>query len=318
LVLAGCPEHQEVRVKIEVEDVTSLRFEDGSPVRAASAVARFGDGLLVAQDDATHGAWLRNGAVRAVRILPAVEGLETFDEATGTKHLKPDLEAACELVVEGEPAVLLLGSGSTPARMRSSLMRLDDGEPRPVVADLSLLYASVARTLDVDPEELNMEGACVVGAALRWFQRGLPSAGIPTASVDLDLSALLAAVGFGADVSSVAVTHPVHYDLGDVDGVGLAVTDAVFLDGQELLVSAAAEDAPNARDDGPVVGAALALLDGEQVRDMSELPDVDGKAPKVEGLTVLERDDASVRVLATVDADDPEACSLAVRLRVRW
>jgi hypothetical protein len=51
---------------------------------------------------------------------------------------------------------------------------------------------------------------------------------------------------------------------------------------------------------------------------MSTIPDVEGQAPKVEGLSLLERDDASVRVLATVDADDPEACSLAVRLRVRW
>jgi hypothetical protein len=307
-----------MRVRIEVEDVTPLRFEDGSPVRAASAVARFGDGWLVAQDDATHGAWVRDGTVTAVRLLPPVRGLDVFDEAAGTKHLKPDLEAACELMVDGDPSVLLLGSGSTPARMRSSLMRLEHGEPRPVVADLSLLYAVVAHTLSVDPDELNMEGACVVGDALRWFQRGLPSAGIPTASVDLDLSALLAAVATGADVSAIAVTDPVHYDIGDADGVALAVTDAVSLHGRSILVCAAAEDAPNTRDDGPVVGAALARLDGELVSDMSTIPDVEGQAPKVEGLSLLERDDASVRVLATVDADDPEACSLAVRLRVHW
>ena len=316
--MVGSGSWKEKRVEIEVEDVTSLRFDDGSPVRAASAIARFGDGLLVAQDDATHGAWVRHDTVTAVRILPAVQGLEIFDEAAGTKHLKPDLEAACELVVDGDPAVLLLGSGSTPARMRSALMRLVDGEPEAVVADLSLLYASVAHTLTVDPEELNMEGACVVGDALRWFQRGLPAAGIPTASVDLDLAALLAAVGRGADVADVAVTHPVHYDLGYVEGVGLAVTDAVVLDGQSILVSAAAEDAPNAREDGPVVGAALAVLDGERVQDMAELPDVEGQAPKVEGLSIVDSDDASVRVLATVDADDPDACSLAVTLRARW
>jgi len=45
---------------------------------------------------------------------------------------------------------------------------------------------------------------------------------------------------------------------------------------------------------------------------------VEGEAPKVEGLSVLERDDAGVRVLATVDADDPEAPSLAVNVHVRW
>jgi hypothetical protein len=67
-----------------------------------------------------------------------------------------------------------------------------------------------------------------------------------------------------------------------------------------------------------VVGSALALLSDEKVRDMAVLPDVDGQVPKVEGLCILERDDSGVRVLATVDADDPEVCSMAVHLRVRW
>ena len=33
-----------------------LRFHDGSPVRSASAIARFGAGWLIAQDDATAAA----------------------------------------------------------------------------------------------------------------------------------------------------------------------------------------------------------------------------------------------------------------------
>jgi hypothetical protein len=186
------------------------------------------------------------------------------------------------------------------------------------VADLSALYATVAKALEVDLDMLNMEGACVVGDSLRWFQRGLPQAGLPTASVDLELSALLAAVASNADVAAIEVSNTRTYDLGDTNGVGLAVTDAVHLSGESLLVSSAAEDTPNPRDDGPVVGAGLALLEADRVRDVAALPEVDGEAPKVEGLSVLERDDAGVRVLATVDADDPEAPSLAVNVHVRW
>ncbi len=40
-------------MRVELESVERLRFADGSPVRAASAVAPFGDGFLVAQDDTT-------------------------------------------------------------------------------------------------------------------------------------------------------------------------------------------------------------------------------------------------------------------------
>ena len=305
-------------MQVEVEGVTSLRFPDGSPVRAASAVARLGDGQLIAQDDATHAAWLRDGTVTAVRLLPPVEGWDAFDKDTGTKHLKPDLEAACEITVDGTPAVLLLGSGSSELRMRSSLVRLDAAEPRTVVTDLSPLYASVVDALRIEPDQLNMEGACVVGSSLRWFHRGMPSAGLPTASVDLDLGRLMAAVAGGADASAVPVSAPRHYDVRDVHGVGLAVTDAVFLGEGAILVSAAAEDAPNPRDDGPVVGSALALLLEGEVTDVAVLPEVDGQVPKVEGLSILEQDDSGVRVLATVDADDPEACSMAVHLRVRW
>jgi hypothetical protein len=306
-------------VRIEVEAVTPLRFPDGSPVRAASAVARLGDGQLIAQDDATHAAWLRDDdTVTAVRLLPPVEGLDVFDEASGTKRLKPDFEAACEVTADGTPAVLLLGSGSSEQRMRSCLVRLEDGEPRTVVTDLSPLYASVVDALGIQADQLNMEGACVVGRSLRWFHRGLPSAGLPTASVDLDLQRLMAAVAENADASAVPVDAPRHYDLGGVRGVGLAVTDAVLLNEGAVLVSAAAENAPNPRDDGPMVGSALALLSDDEVTDMEVLPDVDGEVPKVEGLSILEEMDSGVRVLSTVDADDPEVCSMAVHLRVLW
>ena len=80
---------------IDVLSFDRLRFSDGAPVRSASAVVPFGGGFLVVPDDATHAAWFREDTVTAVRLLPPVAGLELFDEASGTKHLKPDLEAAC-------------------------------------------------------------------------------------------------------------------------------------------------------------------------------------------------------------------------------
>ena len=303
---------------IRIERVERLRFGNGAPVRAASGVAPLGDGFLVVQDDATHAAWVVGSAVSAVRLLPAVEGLEVFDEASGTKHLKPDLEAACPVAADGRAGVLVLGSGSSGARMRWVLLHLDDGEPRSVVADMTPLYGVVADALSVAPDALNMEGACVVGRSLRWFQRGLPSAGLPSGSVDLDLEGALAACVGRARPESVPLANPRHHEIGDVHGVGLAVTDAVALPDGAILASTAAEDSPNPRDDGPVVGSALVRLESSQVRDLAPLPLVEGRVAKVEGLMVTESEPRRARLLAVVDGDQAEQPSLALHLRVRW
>jgi hypothetical protein len=304
-------------LSVEVASVRALRFDDGAPVRAASGVAPLQDGWLVAQDDAAHAAWVRGPGVERLRIVPSVDGHDVFSSASGTKHLKPDLEAACPVEHDGVPGVLLLGSGSTPARMRAALVT-EQGGPQVRVADLSPLYAQVARVLGLAPQDLNLEGACRTGNVLRWFARGNLAAGVPSASVDLDLLPLVRAVTGEADPSGVDVRTPLTYDLGEVGGVGLTVTDAVALPDGRVLLSAAAEDTPNAYDDGPVVAAALALLDGDDLLEVVALPDLEGRVVKVEGLAVMAADERTGRLLAVVDDDDPEAASRSLVLRVRW
>jgi hypothetical protein len=286
---------------IEVENETRLWFAPGSPVRAASAIAAFGDGWLVAQDDATHAAWLRPEGVTAVRVVEPVEGHDTFSSAEGTKHLKPDFEAA--VVVDG--GVLLLGSGSTAARMRAALVTAPGAV---TTADLTPVYHRVAETLGIPLDQLNLEGAARVGEKVRWFQRGNSAAGVASAAVDVNLSALVTA-------ARPEVDSPRRYDLGTVGGVALAVTDAVALPDGRMLVSTAAEDTPNAVDDGPVVGAAIALLDDERVLAVARVP---GGPHKIEGLAVRQAGAAGVALIAVVDADDPDAASTRLDLRVSW
>jgi hypothetical protein len=303
-------------VRVHVDDVTALRFDDGTPVTAASGVAPFGDGWLVAQDDATFAAWLRDGRVTRVRVLPPVEGLDAFSEAAGTKHLKPDLEVACPAETDRGPAVLLLGSGSTARRMRGVLVRLDGGEPVAEAGELGPLYDRVAGRLGLPMDHLNLEGASRHGDTVRWFNRGNLAAGVPSASVEVPVEALVDAVLGRVDAASVPVTGPRAYDLGEVDGVGLAVTDAIALPDGRLLLSAAAEDTPNAVDDGPVVATALALVDDEKVIAVAPIPEVEGHVHKVEGLALREVRDGHVRLLAVVDDDDPATPSTCIDLRV--
>lgn len=300
---------------VVVETVRSLRFDDGSPVRAASAISVFADGWLVAQDDAAHAAWVRPDSVSRVRLVPPVEGHDVFS-AESMKHLKPDFEAGCPVEVDGEQGVLLLGSGSAPARRRAVVV-LGARRPRALVADLTPLYEQIGRQLGRGEGELNLEGACQVDGVLRWFARGNLAAGLPSASVDVDPRALVAAVAGGTG-GAAEVQRPWTYDLGTVDGVGLEVTDAVALPGGRMLLTASAEDAPNAVDDGPVVASALALVEGDRVVATLTLPEVGGVVRKVEGLAVLQHDRSGVQVLAVVDDDDDDAASMSLVLRVLW
>ena len=299
-----------------MDDVRPLRCDDGTAVTAASGIAPLGDGWLIAQDDATFAAWRRSDSVTLVRVLPPVDGHDRFSEAAGTKRLKPDLEVACPAEVDGGPAVLLLGSGSTSRRMRGVLVRLVDGRPVAAAAELGPLYDRVAQRLGLSLEHLNLEGASRHGPSMRWFNRGSLPAGVPSGSVDVPLSALVAALLGRAHPGSATVDLPRSYDLGEAEGVGLAVTDAVALPDGRVLLSAAAEDTPNAVDDGPVVATALALVDGEEVLAVAPIPEVSGRVHKIEGLALREFRDDELHLLAVVDDDDPTSPSSEIDLRV--
>ncbi|MEU4155024.1 hypothetical protein [Actinoplanes sp. NPDC026670] len=250
----------------------------------------------------------RSESITRVRVVDPVDGLETFTAADGTKHLKPDFEAACAMP-GGE--VLLLGSGSSPARMRASLVGADGFR----VADLRPLYLAVAAAFGLRADQLNLEGACLAGDRLRWFQRANLAAGAATASADIEVSALLAAVRGEITPDKIDIHGVRRYDLGVAHGVALAVTDAVSLADGRVLVSAAAEDTPNAVDDGPVVASGLALLSaGGEPQFFAEIPG----AEKVEGLAVRETTTDGIRLLAVVDADDHETPSRRLELHLHW
>ena len=311
-------------MRITIEHSLALRFDDGSPVRAASGIAPFGDGWLVAQDDATHAAWQRPSGITAVRLFPPVQGHDVFSPEAGTKPLKPDIEATVPVPTDRGPAVLALGSGSSPRRRRAALVPLGPGGPGAPVADLAALYDAVGEVLAIPAAEVNLEGACVIGSVLRWFNRGNLAAGVPSGSVDVDLALLLGLFGPAgsseAALAAVVATmgEPRVYDLGTVEGVGLTVSDAVTLPDGRILVSASAEDTPNAIDDGPVVGATIALIDDRTVVANAALPLFEGRVAKVEGLALREVSATGAAVLAVVDDDDPAIPSAQHYLVVDW
>lgn len=291
-----------------------LTFASGAPVRAASAVTRLHDHWVIAQDDATHAAVWRGGPAEPLRLFPSIQGADTFSAADGTKRLKPDVESACTLPVTGSEGALLLGSGSLDTRMRAALVTRGRDGWQVTAAELAPLYERVADALGIAMDLLNLEGACLVGSALRWFQRG-HAAGAASAAVDVAFPALLAAVTGDGSSDAVAVTAAATYDLGEVAGVPLAITDAAALPDGRIVVSAAAEDAPDPVADGPIVGSAIALIDHHGVVDVMQLPRApDGPVWKVEGLGFRSMTGNRIRLLAVVDQDDPDESSVALSM----
>jgi hypothetical protein len=279
-----------------------LRFldDEGRPahVRSGSALVRFGDRLAVIQDDAGFIA-LVDPETAEVAELP-VPGLER----TPDKASKLDLESA--VVVDG--TLIAFGSGSTAARERILVV---DADRRARVIDAPVLYAALRAARDFSGAELNIEGALLDGERLRLYNRGNGKLcdGIPptNATCDLDVSALL-----GYLEGQCAPPPPreiVQYDLGKVAGIALTFTDAAG-----AFYLAAAEDCPDAVQDGPVAGVALGIMAAEPRYTLIRERDETLFTLKAEGLCLDEEDRA--RAWTVVDMDNPDVPSLLCELQL--
>jgi hypothetical protein len=282
-------------------------------VRAASALRRHRDRLLIVQDDANFVVSLDPHAPdRARAVAFGDEPVRLFDDARGNKNRKLDLEAAIVL----DDALVAFGSGSTDRRERIVVVEDLDAIARIDVRHAPELYERL-RTPAFAGSEPNLEGALIVGDRLRFFQRGngAPRDGLAPvdATADLPLEAFRAHLHERVPLPPLeAITR---FDLGALAGVRLTFTDAALLD-DRVLYLAAAEASPDAVRDGPVAGVALGLVEDERAR-YAVLEFADG-APflgKAEGIVV---DGGGGFVV--VDPDDPaspaELC--AFELRGSW
>lgn len=284
--------------------------------------------LLLAQDDTSYLVVLDGDArvQRALSLPHSVDGRKIFESRLGNKHHKLDLESCASLPewAAGPGAVLVVGSGSLPARERMVLVTTraeptsSISEDHVEVISLGPLYAALRALSDFSGSELNIEGAAVQGDVLVLANRGNGAAGgdrLPTdALVSIELGPLMAHLRGGP---LPPLGTPRALQLGLLDGVRLTLTDLCSTPGGTLFFLAAAEASPNAVDDGEVVGTALGRIDADGVR-LVQLRD-EHDAPllaKVEGLVWADPDGAGDEVLVVVDRDDPDRASECLRVRV--
>jgi hypothetical protein len=283
-------------------DVLNLEKIADLEVSAASGlVALQGALYVIADDELFLAAFDRAG--RLLRRVALFEGVLP-DEHKARKRDKPDLEA---LTLLPNGALLALGSGSKPNRMRS--VCVDPLQSALVgTSDWSPLFAELTRSLP----ELNIEGAAVAHDRLWLAQRGNGALGL-NACIEIELDAVCAALARGAaiDASVLRAIHPVV--LGAIDGAPLSLTDLCAHPGGGLIFSAAAEPSASTYDDAPTTGSAIGVLTTRG--DVTRCDGVSERC-KLEGIALVHdaNGDASLWLVA-----DPDDRALRAPLyRVRW
>jgi hypothetical protein len=229
------------------------------------------------------------------------------------KRAKPDLETLLHLPPAPDwphGALLALGSGSLPQRRHGLLLTFNvsgqlGAAPRPI--DLSPLYEPLQARFD----DLNIEGALLLGGDLVLLQRGNGHRGV-NAALHYRWPAVIAVLRGAA--GAALRPHAEHrFSLGQLDGIPLGFTDGVAWPGPSgrgrWLFCAAAEDTENSYLDGGCAGSVLGLADAQG--HLLWTRRLAGRH-KMEGLDVR-AEDGGLALCLVSDADDPAQASVLWR-----
>jgi len=278
---------------------------------AASGLVHVGGWLYVVADDELQLGVFRFGADEPGTLLRMFAG-DLPNGPGARKKAKPDLESL--VLLPPDPhwphgALLALPSASRPNRNRGALLTLDvqgapDGAAR--IIDLSGFFALLRESIPAS----NIEGATIVGTELVLFQRGNKAAAA-SACLRFDYAAFAIGLANGA-VGAMALTRVDLLDLGSIDGIPLAFSDACALPDGRIAFCAVAEDTDDPYLDGAFCGAAIGMLDANGA--LASLRRIDAPA-KIEGISARRVDDI-IELLLVTDADDAAAAGLLLEARI--
>ncbi len=301
------------------------RPEDDRPhhVRAASGLAFTAGRLAVLQDDCAFIGMVAGDEVAALTLPRGLGGRRRFEVGLGNKAAKYDLESC---IAVGDD-LFAFGSGSTPVREKivhiGYATRLIDAAPLYArlrqevgsavnIEGVALVHGEQPRAKRISARQFTPTDAAYSGAMELWpdapddeagnelwlFHRGNtgPRDVGPTIVKFARTSLLRWLLGNGPVPEPLGSSR---IDLGSVGGVRLGFTDAVAVE-DRVFYLAAAEDSPNAVDDGRTVASQLGVIQRGQVRAAPLL--VDGMPVKAEGLAF--QPDNPGRAWVAIDPDD--------------
>ena len=253
---------------------------------SASGVEIIGPTAYVIGDDSPY-LYLLDAATLAVGSRVLLFETDTFGTGRIPKPTKPDLEGMTALTwPDGRVGVLVLGSGSTPARETAWFVPVLALVPERIA--LGPLYELLRAQLPAGVI-LNLEAAATTATELLLFQRTVERADaallfvLPLAKT---LQFLLDAAGAAAPK-----VHQLVFELPLIEGCPAGFSGATFVDGL-LFVSASVENTADAVLDGVVLGSFVGVVDvAAGTATLARLAWADGRPyfGKVEGLAVRQQ-----------------------------
>ena len=199
------------------------------------------------------------------------------------KALKPDLESMAYFKYGRKELLLILGSGASPARNRGFLVNLTKGAEVQEV-DLSRFYTFLKRVLGLAADgELNLEGLAIDQTYTYLMQRALGTGTNVLFRFDTDdFKSFLMNNG---DIPVAAVYHFTLPKTGDF----IAGFSGAYALNDRLFFTASVESAPNAIEDGEVLGSIIGVI------DLNALPYATDPANPLQVPTVqLKNEDGSI------------------------
>ncbi len=260
-------------------------------ISAASAVVRRGDFVYVIGDDEHDLGVFTISSTDPGEMRPALE-----DDGDGDK---PDLEALSALPpFEGAShgALFGLGSGSKRSRDRGFFWRLApdgslEGEPEEI--DLHPLYERLRDEI----EELNVEGAAVLGDAFWLFHRGNDDES-SNAVIEVSLEQAMGSLRGDHRLDVSEINRVRDYELGELGGTRLCFSDATPLSDELIVFTASAED-----EDGAIQGSVVGTVSGDGGVDRLRTID---RRWKVEGVhAAIDTGVIDFVFVCDQDADEP-------------
>lgn len=272
---------------------------------SASGCTRRGDFLYVVGDDELAVGVFELSTGQPGYLRPAMGGELSVEQSERSKE-KPDLEALTSLPPfegAGNGALLGIGSGSGPGRDGGFFWPLAaegslEGESTEI--DLSPVYALLRAEID----ELNIEGAAVVGDRLWLLHRGNEE-GSMNLVAELSLAKVMRSMVTDHEIDPEELLDVRAYDLGRLAGVKLAFSDANSLADGTLVFTASAEADEADTPDGEIQGSVVGTIDHEG--DVHRLRTIDRRW-KVEGVYAT-LDSGMIDLLFVCDQDDPDVSS---------
>lgn len=253
---------------------------------SASGVEIIGPTAYVIGDDSPY-LYLLDAATLAVLSRVLLFETDAFSTGRIPKATKPDLEGLTALTwPDGRAGVLVLGSGSTPAREIAWFVPVSGQVPERVA--LGPLYGLLRAHLPAGVV-LNLEAAATTATELLLFQRTVGRADAALLFV-LPLAETLRFL-LGAAGAAAPLVHQLVFELPQIAGCPAGFSGATFVDGL-LFVSASVENTADAVLDGAVLGSFVGVVDvAAGQATLSRLAWADGRPyfGKVEGLAVRQQ-----------------------------